>query len=105
MTELRTQVYRENICYAGFWFKLLFTLGLYIFWWHARKLVVDQNRVTYSSGVLSKLEKSIPLNQVQDVALYRPLLGRLLGYGDIYIESAGSKSTRIIFLNVANPEK
>lgn len=98
-------VYRESPLSCGCWVKLLFTLGLYIFWWSAKKLIIDSRRVTYSSGVLSKSERSIPIDRVQDVAVNRSLFGRMLGYGTVRIESAGSGATEIQFENVSNPNE
>lgn len=97
------KVYRESILNIQFWSKLLFSFGLYYFWWSAKKLTIEHGRVTYSSGVFSKVERSIPMNHVQDVAFYSSFPGRLLNYGDIRIESAGNHTTEIVFENIASP--
>jgi uncharacterized membrane protein YdbT with pleckstrin-like domain len=96
-------VYRESPFSLGCWAKLIFTIGLYVFWWHAKKLIIDDKRVTYSGGVFGKFERSIPLDRVQDVSVMRPLFGRLFGYGTVRIESAGSSATEIVFRDVSNP--
>jgi uncharacterized membrane protein YdbT with pleckstrin-like domain len=55
--------------------------------------------------VLGKKERTIPSSRVQDVSVSYGILGRIFRYGDIRVESAGSASTEIVFLNVNAPEK
>lgn len=98
------QIYRESVFSPRLLAKMIVTFGLYYFWWRARTLSLNNGRVTYASGVFSRIERSIPLDRVQDVALQRSLLGRMLGYGNIFIESAGSTGgTEIVFFNVSAP--
>lgn len=86
---------REHILGRTFWLKLLFTLGLYFFWWRTNTLELTDKRIVLRSGVLSKNERSVPLVKVQDVTVNRGPMGRIFGFGDLRIESAGSNSTEI----------
>lgn len=59
--------------------------------WRAAKTVVTDRRLFHVSGVLSRKVSSMPLGRMTDLTYRRPILGRLLGYGDIVIESAGTE--------------
>ena len=57
-------------------------------WWSDRIVVTDQ-RIFEVSGVLTRKVASMPLTRVTDMTYRRSLLGRILGYGDLIVESAG----------------
>lgn len=64
-------------------------LGWRAWQWHADRIVVTGQRIFEVSGVLTRKVASMPLTRVTDMTYKRSLLGRLLGYGDLIIESAG----------------
>ena len=43
------------------------------------------------SGVFSRSSRVIPIDRVQDVATRRSPVGRILGYGTVEIDAAGSQ--------------
>ena len=57
--------------------------------WHVDRIVVTDQRIFEVSGVLTRKVASMPLTRVTDMTYRRSLLGRILGYGDIIVESAG----------------
>jgi hypothetical protein len=57
-------------------------------WWLTRIIVTDR-RILEVSGVVSRRVASMPLPQVTDTTYHRSLGGRMLGYGDLVIESPG----------------
>jgi uncharacterized membrane protein YdbT with pleckstrin-like domain len=57
--------------------------------WHADRIVVTDQRIFEVSGVLTRKVASMPLTRVTDMTYQRSLLGRILGYGDLIVESAG----------------
>lgn len=59
-------------------------------WWVDRIIVTDQ-RIFEVSGVLTRKVASMPLARVTDMTYRRSILGRLLGYGDFIVESAGQE--------------
>ena len=61
-------------------------------WWEDRVFVTDQ-RIFEVSGVLTRKVASMPLMRVTDMTYQRSLLGRLLGYGGIIVESAGHEQS------------
>lgn len=96
---------RENPLGCGCITKATLTLGLYLLFWAAKKLIVTNKRVTWQTGVLSKSERTIPLNRVTDISVSRGFLGNLLGYGNIRVESAGASQTEIVAGGIQNPDK
>ncbi len=60
-------------------------------------------RLEFSYGILSKVRRSIPLSKIQDVTVTRTALERVVGIGDIVIDSA-AESGRISLRNIADPE-
>lgn len=57
--------------------------------WRADTIVVTDQRIFEVSGVLTRKVASMPLTRVTDMTYQRSLLGRILGYGDLIVESAG----------------
>lgn len=71
------------------WLKMLFTLGLYTIPWRSRSWILTDRRLIRHTGVINIQERSIPLKNIQDVNYSASLLGRMLDYGNLTIESAG----------------
>lgn len=57
--------------------------------WHGTALVVTSQRIMLVSGVLLRKVSMLPLVKVTDMSLQRSSTGRLLGFGEFIIESAG----------------
>ncbi|MDL4771613.1 MULTISPECIES: PH domain-containing protein [Thermomonosporaceae] len=76
------------------WWLWLLTLGL-LLWkviaWSMEFFLVTEHRVMVISGVLNRDVAMMPLAKVTDIALERSVLGRMLGYGEFVMESAGQK--------------
>ena len=72
--------------------------------WMYTNFVLTSDRLITRSGVISKASKEIPLERINDVAFTQSILERMLGAGDLLLESAGERGqTRIS--NVRNPEE
>jgi uncharacterized membrane protein YdbT with pleckstrin-like domain len=61
--------------------------------WTATVFTITDQRVILDSGVFSRSSRVIPIDRVQDVATRRSLVGRILGYGTVEIDAAGSQGT------------
>ncbi|GAA2457151.1 PH domain-containing protein [Actinomadura vinacea] len=76
------------------WWAWLLTLG-YLAWkvigWSVEFFLVTEHRVMVINGVLNRNVAMMPLAKVTDIALERSVLGRMLGYGEFVMESAGQK--------------
>jgi uncharacterized membrane protein YdbT with pleckstrin-like domain len=87
-----------------FWFKTIFSLGLWLLWWRNNYLALTKRSIVRRTGVFMKEERAVPLNQVQDISISHGVIRRILGHGDIRIETAGSAGTEIIMHNIDDPE-
>lgn len=72
--------------------------------WRFTHFVLTTDRLITRSGVVAKRSKEIPLERINDVAFSQSVLDRLLGAGDLLIESAGERGQGRIE-NVRNPER
>jgi len=107
MSEQQEQIIkiaREYPLGCGCITKAILTLGLYLLFWRAKALLVTNRRVIWRTGLIGKSERSIPLSRVQDVSIKYGLPGRILGYGDVRVESAGGGETEIVATAISDPE-
>lgn len=85
----------------GTWFVLAVLPALQ---WKFTMFVLTSDRLITRSGIIAKHSKEIPLERINDVAFSQSVLERVLGAGDLMIESAGERGqTRIG--NVRKPEQ
>ena len=72
--------------------------------WMYTNFVLTSDRLITRTGVIAKHSKEIPLERINDVAFSQGIFERMLGAGDLLVESAGERGqTRIG--NVRNPEQ
>jgi putative membrane protein len=76
-----------------------------LFWWKNNYLALTKQAIIRRKGVFTKDERAVPLNRVQDISISYGIIRRILGHGDIRIETAGTAGTEIIMKNVDNPEE
>ncbi len=62
------------------------------------------DRLRSETGVLSKSTRNLMLSRIQDVGVNQTLFQRMVGVGDIWIETAGI-SSRVILANIDQPQK
>jgi uncharacterized membrane protein YdbT with pleckstrin-like domain len=55
-------------------------------------LVLTTDRLIHRVGIVAKRGKEIPLERVSDIAYHQSVFERLIGTGDLSIESAGARS-------------
>src|SRR5262249_26417379 len=61
-------------------------------------------KIEIRSGILSKSANSIPLRNIQDVTVSETLRERLIGIGDVLIDSAALDS-KMVMKNIKQPRK
>ena len=66
------------------------------------EFVVTSHRLIYRSGLFAKQGKEIPLERVNDISFTQSVFERLIGTGDLSIESAGAQS-RETFADIPRP--
>ncbi len=65
---------------------------------------VTNGGVVVTTGWLGRRRVETTYNKVTDVLTTQSLLGRLLGYGDIRVNTAGANQAPVHFSGIANPE-
>ena len=71
--------------------------------WVTTTFVITTDRLIHRKGVLSKSGREIPLERLNDVSFHQTLFQRLLGSGDLLIESAGERGQQM-FSGFPHPE-
>lgn len=72
--------------------------------WHSTRFVLTSDRLITRSGILAKHSKEIPLERINNVAFNQTVMERIIGSGDLLIESAGERGQSRI-TNVRKPEQ
>ena len=67
------------------------------------QMTVAGDKLRYEAGMLSKTTRTIQLSKIQDVSVMQSLGQRLLGIGNLSIETAGETS-RLTIANIDQPQ-
>jgi uncharacterized membrane protein YdbT with pleckstrin-like domain len=84
-----------------------FALAAGLFWAAAlmavagSALLITDRRVRLSSGAVYRVTLELPLDEVDSVSVRQDMMGRLLGYGTLVVDSSGG--ARASCPNVARP--
>ncbi len=68
------------------------------------KTVISGDRLRYELGMASRSTRNIQLSKIQDVRVDQSLMHRMLGIGNLSIETAGEAS-RLVLHNVDSPQQ
>jgi uncharacterized membrane protein YdbT with pleckstrin-like domain len=71
--------------------------------WVSTHFVVTTDRVIYREGVIAKRGIEMPLERVNNVSLNQSILQRIVGAGDLLIESGGEDGQQH-FTDIRRPE-
>lgn len=101
----------EAVCHRArfHWLEKLFAVLLCpllvgLFWLLAlwgTEMVVTTRRVVLKRGVLARRTEELSLDRIEEVRLSQSILGRLLGYGRLYVRGMGGGD--ISFPTMAHP--
>ncbi|MFN8075254.1 MAG: PH domain-containing protein [Kineosporiaceae bacterium] len=80
------------------WLVLVARLAWKLFEWRRDYFVVTSKRLINNAGILRRKVAMMPLGKVTDMNYVRSPWGRILGYGQFVVESAGQKQA-IDFIN------
>lgn len=72
--------------------------------WRTTYFVITSDRLIYRHGVIAKAGIEIPLERVNNVNFKQSIFERLIGAGDLLIESGGEDGQQR-FSDIAKPEK
>jgi uncharacterized membrane protein YdbT with pleckstrin-like domain len=82
---------------------LLVTVAGRVLRWSTTHFVLTTERLIFRSGLVAKFGREIPLERINDVTFSQSLFERLVGVGDLLIESAGEHG-QSRFSNIRDPE-
>jgi uncharacterized membrane protein YdbT with pleckstrin-like domain len=75
----------------GLWGLLFLRLAVKVFEWTENYFVVTSQRFLLVTGLVVKKVNMMPLIKVTDMSFQRSTMGRILGYGEFILESAGQE--------------
>lgn len=78
-------------------------LGVRFLKWQTTNFVVTSDRLIFRAGVLAKRGREIPLERINDISFDRTLWDRIIGAGDLLIESGGELGQQT-FTDIPHPE-
>jgi uncharacterized membrane protein YdbT with pleckstrin-like domain len=82
---------------------LVWFLGRYLRW-TTTNFVVTTDRLIFRSGVVAKQGKEIPLERLNDIGFHQSVFERVLGAGDLLIESGGEQGQQR-FTDISRPAR
>ncbi len=103
-TLLRNQTILIGIIWAA-WAALMLRLIWKAINWAVDYFVITSERILLTSGVLTRSVAMMPLSKVTDMSFRRSFGGRLLGYGDFVVESAGQDQALRTIDHIPYPEQ
>lgn len=71
------------------WLLLVGRLLFKIYCWLEDYFVITSQRLLLATGIWTRTVNMMPLGKVTDMSFKRSTMGRLLGYGEFVVESAG----------------
>ena len=80
-------------------------LALKIWLWLEDYFVVTSQRLLLTTGLLTRTVNMMPLGKVTDMSFKRTAWGRILGYGEFVVESAGQDQALRNIRNLPYPEQ
>lgn len=71
------------------WVLVLIRLAVKVLDWSVNYFVVTSQRLMLATGLVIRKVNMLPLGKVTDMSFQRTTTGRILGYGEFIVESAG----------------
>jgi uncharacterized membrane protein YdbT with pleckstrin-like domain len=106
---ISTTVARHQPGVVGFvwiaWAVLLLWLVFAVIEWSQDYFIVTSRRMLLATGVVTRKVAMMPLVKVTDMSFQRSTLGRLLGYGEFILESAGQEQALRVVDHLPYPEQ
>ncbi len=72
--------------------------------WRTTELVVTGDRLIYRTGILAKSGREIPLERINDITFSQSIFERIIGAGDLLIESGGERGQQT-FTDILKPQR
>jgi membrane protein YdbS with pleckstrin-like domain len=106
---ISTTIARHAAAVVGFvwiaWVVVLLWLAFKVWEWSQDYFIVTSRRMLLATGVITRKVAMMPLVKVTDMSFQRSTLGRLLGYGEFILESAGQEQALRVVDHLPYPEQ
>lgn len=86
------------------WIVLLARFTVQVLDWWLEYIVLTSSRILWARGLLTRKLAMMPLAKVTDMSFQRSIPGRVLGYGQYIIESAGQDQALRTISYIPHPE-
>jgi membrane protein YdbS with pleckstrin-like domain len=87
------------------WGLLVLRLGLKVWAWIIDYFIVTPKRMLMTTGIFNRKVAMMPMSKVTDMSFQRTQLGRMLGYGEFILESAGQDQALRVVDHLPYPEQ
>jgi len=94
----------EDFCYTLASFACLWIVVILYLDWRFNRLYLTNFRLVKERGIIGKRFMSIWLERIEDITCSYGILGRIFGFGDLIIESAGTYG-RMVFKGMPKPKR
>jgi uncharacterized membrane protein YdbT with pleckstrin-like domain len=101
LTTLETVAVNASLALVGVTFIMLL---IHTLQWSRVHFVVTNQRVIYRSGVIARNGIEIPVRKVNNVSFNQSFIERIVGAGDLLIESGGEDG-QSLFSDIRDPEQ
>lgn len=103
LTVLVSQSFAVKLIWCA-WLIVFSRLLVRFFEWSDEYFAVTKVRVMLVTGLIAKRVDMMPLSKITDLTVNRSVLGRMLGYGTLVLESAGQDQALSKVEYVPEPE-
>jgi len=104
VTILRGHTILTGIVWAG-WAVLMLQLIWKAVNWAVDYFVITSERILLTSGIFTRSVAMMPLSKVTDMSFHRSFAGRMLGFGEFVVESAGQDQALRRIDHIPYPEQ
>ncbi len=87
------------------WGLVFLHLVIKVLEWGETYFVVTSQRFVLATGLIKRQVKMMPLSKVTDMSFERSAMGRILGYGEFILESAGQNQALDRVTHLPYPEQ
>ena len=94
----------EGLCYILALFAFFFLTLVFYLDWKFNRLYLTNQRLIKERGIIGKRFMAIGLDKIQDITCIYGILGRIFGFGNLIIESAGTYG-KMIFEGLPKPKR
>ncbi|MCK4431493.1 MAG: PH domain-containing protein [Candidatus Aminicenantes bacterium] len=94
----------ESFCYIIAAFAFSFVILILYLDWRFNRLYLTNKRLIKERGIIGKRFMSIRLDNIEDITCSFGIWGRIFGYGNLIIESAGTYG-KMVFEGMQKPRR